>query len=696
MFERLGSFAVRRRRRILATWALVLVLGVAAGGAVFGRTTSDVDPSDRAESRRADARLWHLDPDGGTIHAIATGERAGLAAAADRVRALDGVRDVAGPVESPDHEASALEVTLTADLDDDAALAVAHRAADVLHATPGATVRVGGDVLQDDEFATGSERDLRRGESIALPVALAVLVLVFGGVVAAGLPVVLALAGVAGAFLLLLASTVFGDVSVYAINVVTMFGLGLGIDYGLLLVGRFREERAAGTTVDVAVERTVATAGVTVGFSALTVAAALCGLFVFDVPAFRSMAVGGIGVVLTAMVAGLTLLPALLATIGRRIRPARRGAADDHGWFARVSHVVQRRAVPIVALVAGGLAVLALPFLGVRFQRPDARALAPSSPSRQLVDTYTAHWPNRSAGRVTVVAEAGRDDPAVASWLRAVGRRPEVASVATSNPTAATTVVDVTPHGETQGEQAQSLVRWIRAHRPSFPTLVTGDAAELLDFRAAMLSRLPLALTIIAAATLVLLFLMTGSVVVPLKAVVMNVLSLGATFGAMVWLFQDGHLSGLLGFTPLGGLDVIAPVLIAVFAFGLSMDYEVFLLSRIKEAWDETGDNDRAVAVGLQRTGRIITSAALLMVVVFAGFAAGELVVIKQFGVGLGLAVLVDATVVRTLLVPATMKLLGRWNWWAPAPLRRVHERFGLREPSPPPAATAGEAATAA
>jgi RND superfamily putative drug exporter len=251
------------------------------------------------------------------------------------------------------------------------------------------------------------------------------------------------------------------------------------------------------------------------------------------------------------------------------------------------------------------------------------------------------------------------------------------------------TVIDVTPAGTSQGSEASTLVAQLRSTPAAFDTQVGGIAAELIDVKARLSERLPFAGLLVVAATLVLLFLMTGSIMVPIKAVIMNVLSLGASFGALVWIFQEGHLAGLLGFDSVGALDLWMPVLILIFAFGLSMDYEVFLLSRIKEVHDETGDSDLAVAVGLQRSGRIITSAAFLIVIVFAGFAAGEVLAIKQLGVGLAIAVLVDATIVRTLLVPATMKLLGERNWWAPAPLRRFHQRFGLHEaPSTAPHAT--------
>ena len=282
---------------------------------------------------------------------------------------------------------------------------------------------------------------------------------------------------------------------------------------------------------------------------------------------------------------------------------------------------------------------------------------------------------------MTVIADTEADSAEFLAWYEQLLTMPGVAGTAIRPDTpSGLTVVDVTPAGTSQGAEASELVAHLRGAQPTFDTEVGGIAAELIDIKARLSERLPWAALVVIVATLVLLFLMTGSIIVPIKAVVMNILSLCASFGALAWIFQDGHLSGFLGFDSVGALDLWMPVLILIFAFGLSMDYEVFLLSRIKEVHDETGDNDLAVAVGLQRSGRIITSAAVLIVIVFAGFAAGEVLAIKQLGVGLAIAVFVDATIVRMLLVPATMKLLGERNWWAPAPLRRFHRRFGLHE----------------
>jgi putative drug exporter of the RND superfamily len=397
------------------------------------------------------------------------------------------------------------------------------------------------------------------------------------------------------------------------------------------------------------------------------------------------MAWSGIGVVLVAMLAAITLIPALLGLWGRRIRPDRWQRPPDHGLFYRLSRLVQRAAPAIVALVAAFLVLLALPFRHARLENSGLEALPRSSQSRELFETMEARFPGGGTDPIVVVVETDPRSPLLTDYLRRVELLPGVDSVELRQGLPPVlTVLDVTPAGTSQGPVATRLVEQIRGLERPVAAGVTGSAAFLVDYRDSLLARLPYALALIGLATLVLLFLMTGSLVVPAKAIVMNVLSLGASFGALVWVFQEGHLSGVLGFDPPGMVDITIPVLIFVFAFGLSMDYEVFLLSRIKEAWDQTGDNDRAVALGLQRTGRIVTSAAALIVVVFLGFAAGELLTIKEVGLGMAIAVLLDATVVRTLLVPATMTLLGRWNWWAPAGLRRVHERFGLVEPPPP------------
>jgi RND superfamily putative drug exporter len=678
MLDRLSSLAIRAPRRTVAVWLAVLVLGLGAAGALFSTLDADLDGAASFESERVGERLARMDPGGGEVVAVVDGAPVGDEVL-DAVRARPGVAAV-NALPSADGEATAIAVELAPGLGDGEEEDLVAAVAGDLRAIDAPEVLVGGELLLDEEVATLAEQDAQRGEMISLPVALVVMALVLGSALAAGLPLAVALSGVGATSLALVGVSALTDVSLYAVNVTLMLGLGLGIDYGLLVISRFREERGAGHDVPGAVRRTMATAGRTVVFSAATVAVALLALVVFPDPTIRSLAYGGIGVVLATMAAALTLLPALLSRFGHRLSP--RAPESSHGAFARLARLVQRRAVPVVVVVGAGLVVLGLPFANARFDDIGVHALPESSETRQVAEAIDARFPQVTAEPVVAVADADPDAPAVYAWLAEIEGLPGVAAavVADDVPVDGVTIVEVHAEGPSNGRIAQAVVGDVRALDPPFAVGVTGDPAEIVDLRDSVTDRLPAAVAILVVATFALLFLMTGSVVVPAKAIVMNVLSLGATFGALVLVFQDGHLAGLLGFDPPGSLDLLMPVIVFLFAFGLSMDYEVFLLSRIREAWEETGDNDRAVAEGLQRSGRIITSAALLMVIVFAGFAAGEMVAIKQLGLGLAVAVVVDATVVRSLLVPATMKLMGRWNWWAPAPLTRLHRRIGLRE----------------
>ena len=715
MFSRFGRLAYRRRRLVVVAWLLVAIVAGVFGTGVFGRTSSDLDGGADSESvvaadRLIDAETTRSDERTGMqLAAIVDGRSAddpalqqSIAGAAERIGNVDGVLRVvhaaAAPPEaravliSADGRTTIVQVTLKADLADD----VRHRAIDAsiaqLRTIDAPTVRIGSEEFISDEFNEQSERDLQRAEFGSIPVSLIVLVFVLAGVAAALVPVVVAVFSVLVTFLVLFLLTFVTDLSIYAINVAIMFGLGLSFDYGLLMVNRYREERAAARDIAAAVERTTATAGVTIGFSALTVAAALSGMLVFDDPILRSLAYGGIATVLVAMVAGVTLLPALLGLMGRWIKPAKE-RGSDHGYFYRLSRLVQRRAVPVVAMTSLLLIASALPFLGVKLEGEDYRMLPRGSETRAAYALLHEKFPGVSDDPIVVVGDVVVDDRRAAQAMQAITAMPGVESVRPRDPArypAGLTVVEVVTTGPSGADVAQRVTKDIRRADFGFPVQVTGEAAYLVDYKDSLASRMPWALLVMGLATFVLLFLMTGSVLVPVKAIVMNVLSLGATFGVLVWVFQDGNLSGLLGFESTGALHVVVPVIVFIFAFGLSMDYEVFLLSRIKEMHDAGYDNDDAVAIGLQRSGRIITGAALLIVIVFAGFAAGELMMIKQMGVGLAVAVIVDATIVRSLLVPATMKLLGERNWWAPAPLRRIYDRFGLHEPPSEPA-TPGE-----
>ncbi|APS21540.1 transporter [Streptomyces sp. Tue 6075] len=585
------------------------------------------------------------------------------------------------------------------------------------------TVSLGGPVAVQHEMQTIIQEDLLRAELIALPVTLVLLVMVFGSAVAAMLPLAVGIVAILGTNAVLRGLTEFTDVSVFAMNLTTALGLGLAIDYALFIVRRFREELAGGADPRTAVGTTLRTAGRTVLFSALTVAVSLSAMLVFPQYFLRSFAYAGIAVVLLAAAAALILLPAALVLLGRRInaldlrRVLRRrkktaaagvgpagatadgpgagpaGGADaspGRGW-AWLGALVMRRA-PVFAIVTTvGLLLLGLPFLGVKFGTADDRQLPASAESRVVQEHIRDGFPGSPGGGLEVLAE-GQGSPGDHVALKdRIERLPGVLRVDGPVADGPVAYYSVLPKGEAVGEQAQQLVRDLRAmpSASSLDTSVTGAAAVLVDSKDAIADRLPWALAIIVVATLILVFLLTGSVLIPLQAVVLNALSLTAMFGAVVWVFQDGNLSGLLAFTSTGDIETTLPVLMFCVAFGLSMDYGVFLISRIKEEYDRAGDHEHSVTFGLRHTGGLITAAAVILAVVMVAIGTSRVTNTKMLGLGIALAVLMDAMVVRSLLVPAVMKLMGRSTWWAPAPLRAFHGRFGLSEGEAAPAAPA-------
>jgi putative drug exporter of the RND superfamily len=710
MFARIARLCVTHRRWVLAAWVLLFVIGLAAGAMTMHRL-KDSNGSGSSESARGAAIVDKASTMGPSAVVLVKGPPVDAAGTRAAVQALtlrlEQVPQVTGAVNAytssdpqlraRDGHASLIVVSLRKNIamSPESAVVTAIRA-DAAGAVPGAQVKVGGDAAFMADNMSSSTNDLVRGEMIAFPVMLIALFFIFRGLRAALLPIITSLAAMAATFIPLLGVTYLTGLASYALDVVMLLGIGLAVDYSLLMVNRFREARATGADVAAAVEHTVATAGRTVTFSALTVATSLSGLFVFGDPSFTSVAVSGIATVLVALAAALTLIPALLACWGPKLKAAQRQDAAD-GAFGRLARKVQARPALAALGVAGLLAAAALPFAHAHYGQNDPRTLPASSQSRQVAADLMAGFPGMQADPIQVVAAIPAADPRIGAYAASLAHQPGVSAVRAEHGLRGNvSVIDVIPAGSTQGATAAHLVSVLRDHRPAFTTWVTGSQASLTDFKAEIASRAPFAAAWIALATFALLFLMTGSVLIPLKALVMNVLSLGATFGALVWVFQDGHLSSLLGFTAFGAIEAWAPVIIFTFAFGLSMDYEVFLLSRIKEAYDETGNTKDAVAHGLQRSGRIITSAALLILIVFLGFAAGHTLGVKEMGLALAIAVAVDATLVRCVLVPATMTLLGKANWWAPAPLRRLHQRFGLHEApalpatpatAPPPAA---------
>ncbi|MFB6903858.1 MMPL family transporter [Streptomyces bacillaris] len=567
------------------------------------------------------------------------------------------------------------------------------------------TVSVGGPVAVQHEMQTIIQEDLLRAELIALPVTLVLLVMVFGSAVAALLPLLVGIVAILGTNAVLRGLTEFTDVSVFAMNLTTALGLGLAIDYALFIVRRFREELDAGADTRTAVGTTLRTAGRTVLFSALTVAVSLSAMLVFPQYFLRSFAYAGIAVVLLAAAAALILLPAAFMLLGHRVnaldlrRLLRRGrrsgsgaaaAAEESGkGWARFARLVMRRA-PVFAIVTTvGLVLLGLPFLGVKFGTADDRQLPAGAESRVVQEHIREGFPGSPGGGLELLVEGEGTPAAYAALKERVEKVPGVQRVDGPVTGDAVAYFSVLPKGEAVGQETQQLVRDLRAiPTGSLDTSVTGTAAVLVDSKDAIADRLPWAIGIIVVVTLLLVFLLTGSVLIPIQAVVLNALSLTAMFGAVVWVFQDGNLSGVLAFTSTGDIETTLPVLMFCVAFGLSMDYGVFLLSRIKEEYDRTGDHERSVTFGLSRTGGLITAAAVILAVVMVAIGTSRVTNTKMLGLGIALAVLMDAMVVRSLLVPAVMKLTGHATWWAPRPLRAFHQRFGLSEGESAPAAS--------
>jgi len=733
----LGRFIAHRPGVIVATWILLTIAGFATalgvtGEGLFARLAAS-EPSVTGE---ADDGLNILDgasTTGPSITLIIKDATADDPAVADPIRrasadllAIDGVAQVIDPFTFPGGPASPqaagviakdrngflVTAVLALDLSkttrnaalDDAQSRLLQLGDEIAAAVPGSSGQLGGGQLVFDAINGQVEKDLLNGEAIALPVSLLVMVLVFGGFLAAGVPIAGAIASIGGALAVLLGFSYLIDLDASVVNVVTVLGLGLCIDYGLLIVSRYREElrlhldlvttRSTKAARTDALVMTLRTAGRTVLFSGVTVAISLSGLLLFQANILRAIGAAGVSVVVVALLVALTLVPALIAMAGARmlqpgllnrvpgLRVLTRKLGDvapEEGFFSRLARRTQRRPWLVVTGVVLLLAVLAAPALNLQLRNSGVELLPPGAADRQFFDTLAQEYPASGIPAVQVVGQTSPEDMAglaqdirdldgveLVTPPRAVGEQYATVSVFMTDP-------------DPGSDTAKSVVATVRDNRPDYPIWVTGRTAGLVDFTDSLARDAPAALAVVILATFVLLFFMTGSLLIPIKALIMNVISLGASLGVLVWVFQDGNAESLLGFSSTGGIEGFIPILVFALGFGLAMDYEVFLLSRIKEFKDSGMSNDEAVVHGLQRSGRIITSAALIVVLVFAGFAVGELLVIKQTGVALAVAVAIDATIVRCLLVPATMTLLGDWNWWAPAPLRRLYEKVGLR-----------------
>jgi putative drug exporter of the RND superfamily len=724
MFTALGRLVARRTRLVLFASLVAFVVTVILGGGVFGSLSSGGFEDPSSDSARAsqllddefDAGAPNLllvvTADGGDVdspQAVAAGT-----ALSEDLAAVEGIGDVASywqlgsPPSLRSGDGSSAMVLAQATGEDEVADATVKRVRDQFGGGNGPLdVEIGGQAAIGEALGTGLKEDLTLAEMIAFPLTLLLLLLVFRGVVAALLPVVVGGAATFGAFFVLWGIAQFTDVSVFSITLVTALGLGLAIDYSLLMVSRFREELAAGYGPDQAIVRTVESAGRTVVFSGVTVAVALTALVLFPLYFLRSFAYAGVGVVVVAVLAAVVTLPALLRLLGHRVNAwrlpgMRREAGSESRRWAAVAQRVLRRPGLVTGAVMVLLLLLSIPLLNIQLGNPDARVLPADVPAR--IASEKAQRDFGFAAEALPVVITGKPEAAdVESYVASASRVAHVAEVVTARGTwvegqrvsgpaqqperyiaDAGEWFEVVPTVMPMSADAQDLVHDLRDIAAPFDALVGGSSAQLVDTKSAIFKVAPWAALWIAVATFVLLFLMFGSLLVPLKAIALNTLNLTAMLGVMVWIFQDGNLSGLLGFTPTGLIDTAMPLLMFTVAFGLSMDYEVFLLARIKEEYDRTGDNHAAIVTGLAKTGRIVTAAALVLSITFFAFAVSGITFMKMFGLGLGIAVLIDAFIVRATLVPALMKLAGTANWWAPAWARRLHARVGLDETAGP------------
>jgi RND superfamily putative drug exporter len=764
VFERLGRFVVARHRMVIGAWLVVLAVALPLAPQVSGALRAGGFGSPDLESARARAMLASelgAPPSAVVVVFHATDSVAGSVgferAAAGAIAGVTEAPHVVGirshaiaprQVSADGHTAYDLVLL---DLEPDASPEALPAIESALRPAPGLDVGLAGGLAFYRDVQRVSEQDLQRSEVVSLPLAGLALVLVFGSLVAAGLPLAVGGMSVVVALAAIFLAANVTPMSIFVLNLATLLGLGLGVDYSLLMTSRFREElarhRTSGADPDAlrepadeevreAVVRTVATAGRAVFFSGLTVLLGLLGLVLFTFMILRSVGLAGAIVVAAAVAAALTLLPAILVLIGRRINRfavrRRSRAAEGEGAWSRLARRVMERPVRVLVPTLGLLIVLGVPFLHVRFNAPDATILPERVPSRAAFDRLARAFgegefaPLFLAIRTPGPATSPENVAALYDFSRRLAADPRVNRVEgivdvdprlrleqyqllyaspvlppdrmVATTLRATTRADLTtftvytPFGG-NSDQARALVDELRSRSgalappPGMVVLVGGGAAEVTDVVTRISSEFPRSGLFILVTTYLVLFFLLRSVVLPAKALVMNALSIVASFGALVWVFQDGNLSALLGFRPLGFVETTQPVILFCVLFGLSMDYEVFLLSRTKEVWDRTGDNVEAVARGLERSGRIVTSAALVVVLVAGSFAFADVVLIKALGLGMAIAVALDATIVRALLVPATMRLLGRWNWWLPGPIASAIEGrlpAGEAEPEAP------------
>ena len=678
MLTHLASLtSARPRRSLLAVLLFVLIAGV-VGGPVAGALESSggFAPAD-APSVRADRMLVAAtgrETDAGLVLLVRRPDAGRARAVAARLAALPGVAAVATPP-APASDGAFVFGTLAAAADDDAVVEAAFDA--FRH---DGDVVVGGSAVADVQIGETVSSDLGRAELLAFPLLVLLSLLFFRGR-AALVPLVVGVTTVLGTFLVLAGVNRAYAVNVFALNLVIGLGLGLAIDYTLLLVTRFREELGRGEATPAAIRATMTTAGRSVAFSAATVACALITLIVFPQGFLKSMGIAGAIVAVVAAVASLAVTPALLALWGTRLARRETGDGAARRWH-RLAVAVMKRPGRVAAVTAVAMIAVALPATTVVWTPIDASAIPRGLSARTVADALQRRQDATHQPALTIAVAAPADaGPDVEAYARSVAAVPAVEDVARPVYLGRDTWrLDARTAGTPAGPTARSAVREVRNLHPRFAAAVTGDAADFADQQQAIGSRLPAALVLLVSLTLLVLWLMTGSVLLPLKAVVMNALTVGAALAPLVVVYQHGRLSGLLGYTPNGGVEPSDFLVTAALVFALSTDYGVFLLGRIKEARDGGRSERDAVATGLAGTGRVVTAAAVLLAVAIGAFSTSSISFIQQIGVATATGVLVDAFVVRTLLVPSLMALLGRWNWWAPGGLRRLHVRFGLHE----------------
>lgn len=710
-FGRLGLGAHRGRRWILALTVLFTVFSVVWGLGVFKDVGQSGFEDPGSESSRAmdvlQEELGHTDID--VIAVFRSDEmKVDNPTFAQAVRRVvdalpeDSVADrdlyldedleeiERGILVSEDMHATYVPITLSGRTHDER-LEQFDEVAEVLESGPLET-HLGGSIAVEHELSETAESDIVRAELVTLPLLLFLLVLIFGGLVAGLIPLAVGGLAILGSLTVLRLLTQVTEVSVFAINVATLLGLGLAIDYGLFMVSRFREELNKGRAIADAVRRTVDTAGRTVAFSGVTVGIAFAGLLFFPQPILKSIGWGGIAVVVFDLIAALVFLPALMSVVGHRIdrfrlplpRRTVTGIVDENaGAWARLARTVMRGPAVSLMAVACVLVAFGAGLTATNLGSTDQRYLPVDAPARIGTEALGEDFPAGEVGRLHVAVVGDPDEEALEEYVERLDALPGTVRSTLERTGEDVAHVEVVYQGATDDPEVQELVRDVRAEpgpEGAEETLVGGVAAMQWDNLDAIVDNAPKTVAFIVGSTLVLLFLAFGSLVLPIKAVLMGALSLSASLGVVVWGFQEGHFSALLGFEAVGTIDPTYLVLITIVSFGLAMDYELFLLSRVREEYLRSGDNTRSVALGLQRTGRIITSAALLLGVVLLAMGTSGLLFLKIIGVGLAIAVLVDATLVRAVMVPATMRLLGDRNWWLPRPLRWLHDRIGISE----------------